>query len=68
MKTKRLSIRVPISMWEELYRLFPEHGARTALIKMMIAKLIELGPEISGKVKEAIMETTGEKPNKDNRA
>jgi len=38
------------------------------LIKMMIAKLIELGPEISGKVKEAIMETTGEKPNKDNRA
>ncbi len=42
-ETKRISFRLPLKMWEELYRLYPDHGARTALMKMMVAELIK-GP------------------------
>jgi hypothetical protein len=47
-------------MWEELYRMFPEQGARSILMRMLVGKLIELGPDINEKVKQGILECVPE--------
>jgi hypothetical protein len=59
-KSKRISFLLPISMWEELYRMFPEQGARSILMRMLVGKLIELGPDINEKVKQGILECVPE--------
>lgn len=51
-RTKALSINLPLPIYEEFFRLFPEQGERTAFLREVINTAIVLGKaeKLSSKV------------------
>ena len=44
---RKVSFWVEPWMWQAFYRLFPNHGERSAFLREAVAKAIELGPQSS---------------------
>lgn len=58
-KKKTIRVEVPMSIWERFYRLFPGQGERSAFLRKVIYKAIEVGEEREswlGKLVEEEME------------
>lgn len=46
-KQRKIAVWVSPWMWREFYKLFPDHGARSAFIREAISEAIRLGPQKS---------------------
>ena len=42
---KEVHFKLPLTEWEEFYRIFPEIGGRTGFLRKCIQEAIRLGPQ-----------------------